>query len=176
MPEREMRAGRAIAVVALVVAPLVLAGCSGGLAGSLRRAGVGASPDEFMVLPTRPLEMPESFAALPPPQLGTPNRVDYHPHREAIAGLTGRPAVATANGSALVVRAGPRDPQIRAELGAEDVEWRQTHRGLLLERVFARDQDDVTYEQMMLDAPAEFERMRAGGARVPAASPAALDQ
>jgi Protein of unknown function (DUF3035) len=171
-----MRVGRAIAVAALCVAPLVLAGCAGGLAGSLRRAGVSQSPDEFMVLPTRPLEMPESFATLPPPKPGTVNRVDYRPHSEAIAGLTGRPAVATASGAALLARTGSGQPGIRSEVAAEDVTWRQTHHGRLLERIFARDQDDVIYRQMVLDAPAEFERMRASGARVPAATPSSLGQ
>ena len=65
----------------------------GRLAGGLRSAGIGGKPDEFMVLPTRPLEMPESFAALPPPTPGAVNRVDYRPHAEAVSGLTGRPQV-----------------------------------------------------------------------------------
>ena len=109
-----MRAGRALAWAALVLAPLALGGCGeGGLAGGLRSAGVGGTPDEFMVLPTRPLEMPESFAALPPPTPGAVNRVDYRPHAEAVAGLTGRPAGAGSGGGALVAAAGPRDPAIR---------------------------------------------------------------
>lgn len=158
-----------------MTALLALAGCQGGLAGSLR--GVRGTPDEFMVLPTRPLEMPENLAALPPPTPGAPNRVDYQPRSEAIAGLTGRPAPAgNADGTALVARAGPRDPQIRAELAAEDVVWRQTHHGLLLERWFSRDREALVYKPMVLDAPAEFERMRAMGVQVPAAPPGALEQ
>ena len=65
---RTMRRCRAFAWAAAVLAPLVLAGCGeGGVAGRLRSAGVAGKPDEFMVLPTRPLEMPQSFTALPPP-------------------------------------------------------------------------------------------------------------
>ena len=175
-----MRARRAIAYLALaLVAAAPLAGCKGGntLAGGLRAAGVGGTPDEFMVLPTRPLEMPENLAALPPPAPGTANRVDYQPKAEAIAGLTGRSgAIATTNGAALVARAGPRDPTIRSELAAEDVTWRQTHHGLLIPRLIAKDKDRVTYEPMLLDAPAEFERLRAQGVQVPAAPPSALGQ
>ena len=134
-----MRAARALAWAALAVAPLALGGCAeGGLAGGLRAAGIRGTPDEFMVLPTRPLEMPENLSALPPPTPGAVNRVDYRPRQEAVAGLTGRPAVNTASGAALVAAAGPRDPAIRSELAAEDVEWRQTHHGLLLERVFSQ--------------------------------------
>ena len=172
-----MRAARTLAWAAMVVAPLALGGCAeGGLAGGLRAAGIQGTPDEFMVLPTRPLEMPENLSALPPPTPGAVNRVDYRPHQQAVAGLTGRPVVNTASGAALVAAAGPRDPAIRSELAAEDVEWRATHRGLLLERVFSRDREALVYQQMVLDAPAEFDRMRARGVEVPAAPPAALDQ
>jgi hypothetical protein len=172
-----MRATPALAWAAMVLAPLALGGCAeGGLAGGLRAAGVQGTPDEFMVLPTRPLEMPENLSALPPPTPGAANRVDYRPRQEAVAGLTGRPAVNTASGAALVAAAGPRDPSIRNELAAEDAEWRATHQGLLLERVFSRDREALVYQPMVLDAPAEFDRMRARGVEVPAAPPAALDQ
>ena len=163
-----MRARRAIACAALMLAPLALGGCHNGqtLAGGLRAAGVGGAPDEFMVLPTRPLEMPTDLNTLPPPTPGAGNRVDYHPKSEAIAGLTGRPGPAgTANGAALVAAAGPRDPAIRSELAAADVTWRQTHHGLLLQRLLTRDRDALVYQPMVLDAPAEFDRLRARGRR-----------
>ncbi len=174
--KRMMQARRAIAIAALVLVPLTLAGCGeGGLAGGLRSAGVGASPDEFMVLPTRPLEMPQDLTALPPPLPGTVNRVDYQPKAEAIAGLTGRNAPAgTANGTALVARAGPRDPGIRAQLAAEDATWRETHHGLLIPRLLTRDKDALIYQPMVLDAAAEYDRLRAQGVRVPAAPPAVI--
>lgn len=171
-----MQARRAIAIAALVLAALALSGCGeGGFAGGLRAAGAVRTPDEFLVLPTRPLEMPQNLAALPPPLPGTPNRVDYQPHAEAIAGLTGRSAPAgTANGEALVARAGPGDPGIRAELAAEDVAWRQTHHGLLLQRLLTKDKNALVYQPMVLDAPAEYDRLRASGVRVPAAPSSAL--
>jgi hypothetical protein len=162
----------------LLAAVLALAGCGdGGLAGGLRAAGIAGKPDEFMVLPTRPLEMPANLAALPPPTPGQPNRVDYQPIPEAIAGLSGRPgAPGNADGAALVAAAGPRDPSVRAELAVDDAEWRRTHRGRLLERLTARDREALVYRPMVLDAPGEFERMRASGVGVPAASPEALEQ
>jgi hypothetical protein len=166
-----------VALAALAAAVLALGGCEGGLAGGLRSAGLAGKPDEFRVLPTRPLEMPANLAALPPPTPGVPNRVDYHPRAEAIAGLTGRPgAPGNADASALVAAAGPRDPNVRPELAAEDAEWRRTHRGRLLERLFSRDRDALVYRPMVLDAPSEFERMRASGVAVPAATPEALGE
>ena len=161
----------------VVLAPLALAACGeGGLAGTLRATGATSTPDEFMVLPTRPLEMPESFATLPPPTPGRANRVDYQPHAEAIAGLTGAPGPAgNADGTVLVAEAGPRQPGVRQTLAVEDVEWRETHRGLLIPRLIAKDRDTVTYQPMILDSAAEFERLRAAGVRQPPAPPQSLD-
>lgn len=169
---------RAGVVGGLVMAALLLAGCGeGGVAGGLRRAGVTSKPDEFMVLPTRPLEMPSNFAALPPPTPGAPNRVDVQPHAEAVAGLSGRPGVAgNADGAALVAAAGPRDPAIRAELAAEDAHWRATHHGRLLERWFSKDREALVYRPMVLNAPGTFDQMRAAGVGVPAATPQALSE
>ena len=177
IPTARPPAGTATAGVLLVVV-LALGGCGdGGLAGGLRAAGIAGKPDEFMVLPTRPLEMPANLAALPPPTPGQPSRVDYQPIPEAIAGLSGRPgAPGNADGAALVAAAGPRDPSVRAELAVEDAEWRRTHHGRLFERLTARDKEALVYRPMVLDAPFEFERMRASGVGVPAASPQSLEQ
>jgi hypothetical protein len=167
----------ALARAVLLLAPMLLLGCGdGGLAGGLRRAGIATKPDEFMVLPTRPLEMPQNLAALPPPTPGVPNRVDYRPHAEAIAGLTGAPGPAgNADGAVLVATAGPATPGIRQTLAVEDAEWRATHRGLLIPRLLSKDRDALTYQPMVLNAPETFVRMRAAGVQVPAAPPAAVE-
>jgi hypothetical protein len=155
------------------MAALALAGCQeGGLAGALRSAGVGGAPDEFLVLPTKPLEMPENLAALPPPTPGAVSLVDPRPELDAVAALTGRPA-APGSGSAggLIARSGPVDPQIRQRLAAEDALYRQEGRGRLLERLTNNDPDSRIYENMRLDANVEFDRLRSRGVRVPAAPP-----
>jgi len=166
-------ARRHISAALLGLCGLLIGGCGdGGLVGSLRRAGISQTPDEFMVLPTRPLEIPSNLAALPPPTPGRPNRVDYQPRAEAVAGLTGRPGpVGTADGGALVARVGGADPQIRARLAVEDATYRAENRGLLLERWFSRDREALIYRDMQLGAPAEFEAMRARGVGVPAPPP-----
>ena len=173
---RTIRAGRAFAWAAPILAPLALAGCGeGGLAGGLRSAGIAGKPDEFMVLPTRPLEMPENFTALPPPTPGAVNRVDYRPHTEAVAGLTGRPRSQGSGGGALVAAAGPRDPAVRTAA-------RPGGRGLAADppRAAARsgcsasDREALVYQPMVLNAPEPSTTQRAQGRRVPAAPPAAL--
>jgi len=140
--------------------------------GTLRETGVISTPDEFLVLPNKPLEMPPDLAALPPPTPGAANRADLDPEIEAVAALTGRAVPAgTASSPALVARAGPVDPSIRPMLAAEDVAFRRENRGLLFERWFGRDQERVVYGDITLDSDAEFDRQRASGRRVPAAPP-----
>ena len=48
-------------------------------------------PDEFAILPTKPLEMPEDMAALPDPTPGGSNRADATPEADAYAALGGNP-------------------------------------------------------------------------------------
>ena len=176
--DEEDDAGSAdLAWAAMVVAPLALGGCAGRRA--RRRPACGRHPGHARRVlgaadpAARDAREPQRAAAADPGR-GQPRRL--RPHQQAVAGLTGRPVVNTASGAALVAAAGPRDPAIRSELAAEDVEWRATHRGLLLERVFSRDREALVYQQMLLDAPAEFDRIGARGVEVPAAPPAALDQ
>jgi len=168
-----MRAERARAGAALILVAALIAGCGeGGVAGILRSSGVGSTPDEFLVLPTKPLEMPADMAALPSPTPGARNRVDFQPEVEAVAALTGRPAAAgTASAATLVARSGPVDPNIRATLASEDAVYRSENRGRLLERVANKQVDWSIYEAMRLDANGEFVRLRARGVRVPAAPP-----
>lgn len=162
----------------LICGGLVLAGCGeGGPAGFLRSSGISTTPDEFMVLPTRPLEMPADLSALPPPTPGTANRVDYQPNAEAVAGLTGRQGPAgRADGAALVARTGAGSAQIRTVVAVEDAEYRAQNRGRLLERWFARDQDALVYRNQTLDAPVTFEAMRARGVGVPAPPPSMIPE
>jgi len=173
-----MQARHATAAALLFIGAAALSGCSeGGLAGTLRATGAVSSPDEFMVLPTKPLEIPQNLAALPPPQPGTANRVDRNPEVEAVAGLTGRqPTAGGASAGPLLARAGPADPTIRSRLAQEDAAYRSQNGGLLLERVFTNDPERLTYRGMILYAPGEFEQLRAAGMAVPPASPRVLSE
>jgi hypothetical protein len=163
---------------ALLAAALALMGCGneGGAAGLLRSAGVGTqTPDEFMVLPTRPLEVPSDMRALPTPTPGAPNRVDIQPRAEAVAALAGRTQPAEVSGAALVARAGPAEPNIRGTVALEAATFRQENRGLLFERWFSRNLEAVIYDDVILDAAAEYQRLRAAGVAVPPAPPQLLN-
>jgi hypothetical protein len=66
-----------------------LAACSAGTPQLMNLRNNEEGPDEFAVLPTAPLEMPENLASLPEPTPGAPNRVDPDPEADAIAALGG---------------------------------------------------------------------------------------
>lgn len=172
MPKKTCKAPFAVLFLPLA---MILGGCSdGGVAGALRSSGVTSTPDEFLVLPTRPLEMPDNLAALPVPTPGQPSRVEYQPEAVAVAGLTGQEVSArTASGAALLARAGvaSNDPLIRQRLAEEDAAYRANHRGRLLERVFTPNRETLVYREMILDPGATYEAMRARGISVPAPPP-----
>lgn len=174
---RRSAARRSLGAAMLAAGFVLVGGCNeGGLGEGLRSAGAGAAPDEFLVLPTRPLELPADLSSLPPPVTGAPNRVDARPRAEAVAGLTGQTGAAgTVAAPGLVSRVGPVDPAIRSRLAQEDAIYRQENRTKVLEWLFGNDIEAQAYRGMALDAGAEFERLRAGGVRVPAAPPEAVE-
>lgn len=175
-----MRAGpgmRTASLGTILAAALAVAGCSGGDAPNLMQLERNTEgPDEFSIVPTRPLEMPSSFASLPPPLPGGPNRADPDPRGEAVAALGGRPgaqaAVPAADGGILAhaTRFGVT-PGIRDQLAVEDLEFRRRNRGRPLERLFGTTVYFRAYRPMALDRHAELERWRQAGARTPAAPP-----
>jgi hypothetical protein len=66
---------------------LVLAACENKGLREIQPRGDG--PDEFIVVPARPLEQPENFVALPAPTPGGTNRTDQRPLDESVAQLGG---------------------------------------------------------------------------------------
>lgn len=134
-------------------------------------------PDEFAILPNRPLEAPETFAELPPPTPGGANRSDLNPVADAVAALGGNPAVLNAGvpagdrGLISYVSRNGRSQTIRSELAAEDLEFRRRNDGRLMERLFNVNVYFRAYKSQSLDQYAELERFRRLGVRTPAAPP-----
>ncbi len=159
----------------------MLAGCASrdGEPILMHAAQAHRGPDEFAILPTRPLQAPPDYRSLPEPTPGGRNLVDPDPHADAYAALGGRaPAVGAgvpAADGALLAHAGRHgvQPDIREQLAAEDLRFRQRYRGRVLERLFGVNVYHRTYRrQQGLDNDAELERWRVGGRRTPAAPPA----
>ena len=132
-------------------------------------------PDEFAVLPSKPLEVPEDLAALPDPTPGGQNRTDQTPQADAIAALGGNPAVLSrASGDGALVAHARRygtDPNIREDLAAADLEFRRRNDGRLLERLFNVNVYFRAYEEQALDQHRELERLRRAGIRTSAVPP-----
>ena len=162
-------------VLAICIAATV-AGCSDRGLINITKGRQG--PDEFAILPYKPIEMPRSFSELPPPTPNQPNRADRNPEAEAVAALGGNPSRVTPTGApppdtGLVRYAGRygTDPTIRQELAAADVEYRRRNRGRVLERLLGVTTYYNAYEPLSLDQHRELERMRSAGARTPGAPP-----
>lgn len=179
-----MLAGRSALAIA-VGAVLLLGACSNPNKTpelmNIRSSSDG--PDEFAVLPAKPLSMPENLASLPPPTPGGSNRTDQTPEADAIAALGGRPETLTRGGipasdGGLVGYAARYgvSPDIRQVLAAEDLEYRRNNDGRLLERLFNVNVYYRAYEPLSLDQFAELVRWRSVGVRTPAAPPPQPDE
>lgn len=158
----------------------LLAGCGDGAPDLMNFAASNAGPDEFLVVPNKPLETPPDLAALPPP--GGVSRAEPDPRADAVAALGGSPAAIVPSGQvaagdgALVNHASRygRDPAIRAELAEDDLEFRRRNDGLFLERAFNRNIYYDSYARQQLDQQAELDRFRRAGVKTPAAPPPEL--
>ena len=169
-------AGTAARAAALGLAlGLALAGCAGQGPPDLVRLR-SAGPDEFAILPGKPLAAPPSLNALPPPIPGGPSRTDPTPLADATVALGGRPgarAAVPARDAAVVAYAGRGGiaPGVRGSLATADLETRERGSPRILERVFGVDTYSDVYERQALDPYRELDRFRRAGVRTPAAPP-----
>ncbi len=168
---------------AALVAALALSGCERGgkIPELMNIRSQTRSPDEFTVLPTKPLSMPDDLAALPEPTPGGNNITDPTPEADAVAALGGNPDALTPNGissgsGALVSHAGRfgTAADIRQVLAAEDLDYRRKNDGRLLERIFNVNVYFKAYAPMSLDQYLELARWRKAGVRTVGAPPEEL--
>jgi hypothetical protein len=144
----------------------------------LNLASSTRGPDEFSILPTKPLQAPPDFTSLPPPTPGARNLVDPTPDEDAVAALGGNPAALSRGGipgtdGAMVTYASRYGVQsnIRQDLAAADLQYRRDNDGRLLERLFNVNVYFKAYKKQELDQYRELERFRRAGVRTPAAPP-----
>lgn len=159
--------------ISLGLVLLALAACGRSDPRLLNLRADGDGPDEFGILPSRPLEMPENLQTLPTPTLGGTNRADPDPEADVAAALGGNINRAGAGSQGMVsyvTRFGVGQ-DIRDTLASEDLEFRRRRDGRILERIAAINVYHRAYREMSLDRYAELERMRAAGIRTPAAPP-----
>ena len=78
-------------IVLALAASVALSACMREPGGMMNLRASAAGPDEFAILPTRPLTMPSDYAALPEPTPGGSNRTDPTPIADATKALGGNP-------------------------------------------------------------------------------------
>ena len=135
-------------------------------------------PEEFSIVPNKPLQQPDSLSALPEPTPGGMNRADQTPLADAVAVLGGNPARLDASGGvpasdgALVNRASRfgRDPAVREQLASEDAAFRK-RRSLFTWSIVPTDEYGRVYRRQATEPYGWLQRWRAAGARTPSAPP-----
>lgn len=166
---RLMRAGLVIAAMAM------LGACANTGLRTLVKPGEG--PDEFIIVPAKPLQAPADYTALPAPTPNGANLTDQQPIADATRALGGRPVGSSgsipASDNALVnqVSRFGRDGNVRASLAAEDADFRRRRGRLTQIRIVKVDRYNQVYRNQSLDAGREVERWRRAGARTPSAPP-----
>jgi hypothetical protein len=136
------------------------------------------APEEFSIVPSKPLQAPETFAELPQPTPGGTNRTDQTPLKDAVAALGGSPSRLDpqqgigAGDQALVARASRfgRTPGIRESLAEEDQAFRE-RRSLFNWRLFPEDTYNRLYRNQTLDPYASLDAARRAGLLTPSAPP-----
>ncbi|WP_435230329.1 DUF3035 domain-containing protein [Pseudopelagicola sp. nBUS_20] len=169
-----MRLSRVL-IISLAVS---VAGCSSDK-GVRNLTSSGPGPDEFLVMPGKPLEQPKNYAMLPPPTPGEANRTDLDPMGDAVVALGGSrvarnntQGIGSSDGALVsyASRAG-RDANIRQTVLAEDANFRKRRGRFTNFRIVKQDRYNEIYRRQELDAYSEWWRWRKAGARTPAAPP-----
>lgn len=155
---------------------MILSACSSGKPELMNIRSTTNGPDEFSILPPKPLELPETFATLPTPTPGGFSRTDPTPNEDAIialGGTPGGPGIPAGDAALLgyTSRYGTAG-NIRSTLAQEDLAFRTDNQGRILERLFNVNVYFRAYRDFALDQYAELERFRAAGAGNPSAPPA----
>lgn len=161
------------AIILLGAALLALSACDRNREPSLLNVKSNNNgPDEFAIIPNKPLQQPEANAALPQPTPGGVNRADQTPFADAAVALGGSPNGGIRDGG--LVNYASRygvTPGIRQQLAAEDIEFRRDNDGRLLERLFNVNVYFKAYAKQSLDQYGELERLRRLGVRTVSAPP-----
>ncbi|MCT4610920.1 MAG: DUF3035 domain-containing protein [Pelagimonas sp.] len=141
------------------------------------RTGSG-KPEEFGILPVKPLVQPENYASLPEPTPNGANRSDLTPKADAVAALGGNPNRLNAgtaiprSDTALINRVSRngRSDTVRQELAEQDAAHRKA-KSRFTWSIVPRDNYARAYRGERLEPYSWLGRFRRAGAQTPAAPP-----
>ena len=163
---------------ALLAVTLSISACVAPEPWLLKLGSSSNGPDEFSILPGKPLQIPASYTDLPAPTPGAANLTDPTPKADAVAALGGNPALVGRSGipaadGLLLAHASRHGVQanVRADLAAADLAIRRRRASLFFLRWFGGNQYFAVYRIQALDQYLELERLRAAGVRTPSAPP-----
>lgn len=167
------------AMVIACAAMVALASCSGQARDlkPLHNLSKGdGKPQEFAVIPVKPLAQPDNYSDLPSPTPGGANRTDLNPKADAVAILGGNPnalnvgATPPKSDAAVVAQASRfgRDAGIRATLASEDRDFRRT-KSRFSWKIVPEDKYNRIYRSQSLEPNSWLDRYRAAGAATPSA-------
>ncbi len=169
-----MRMPRATIALTLAVA---VAGCSD--IGLRHLDAPGQGPDEFSVMPVKPLTQPKDYAFLPAPTPGAENLTDPDPKGDAVAALGGsatalKPTAGIPSSDAALVTASSRygvAPDTRQALAAEDEAFRKRQSRWTRLRLFKVDRYAEVYKRDAIDPGRQAEVLRSQGYETPSSPP-----
>lgn len=162
---------------AIVIAGVfALAGCADQGLRVIRAPGSG--PDEFAVLPVKPLTAPQDYAALPPPTPGGANLTDPTPVADAVTALGGNgaalAAAAVPSSDTALVRTASRygvPANTREVLAQEDADFRRRKERFTNIRLFKVDRYSQAYSGQSINPYATEEAFRRAGRQTPSSPP-----
>ena len=145
----------------VLVGAVAVAGCSQKGLRDIRKTGTG--PDEFLVLPSKPLSEPADYSSLPTPTPGGTNITDATPKADAVAALGGKasalvPGQGVPSSELALVSASSRygvSPTVRQELAEEDAQFLKRKRITGRIKLFPVDRYEQIYAKQTLD-PFQF--------------------
>jgi hypothetical protein len=159
-------------ILGIFVTLFFIAACSSDDARLRDLYDVGTGPEEFAVLPSKPLIIPSNLRELPVPDETVENLADPTPKRDLIEKLGGSidetKSAPKKDRDLLnyVSRAGVNS-NIREELAEEDRKFLRRMGVLTGVKLFRVDRYNQIYRKMTLSAPKELERWRSLGIRTP---------
>ena len=163
--------------IIMLIAAVGIAGCSKTGLRNLRAPGPG--PDEFMILPVKPLTAPQDYSTLPTPNPSGGNLVDLNPIADAAVAMGGRaeatvPGGVPAADGALIAAATRNgvDPDVRQTLAEADAKFRKRQSRMTRLRLVPVDRYEQAYRRQALEPFPETERYRDAGAGTPTSPPA----
>ena len=161
----------------VLVGAVAVAGCSQKGLRDIRKTGTG--PDEFLVLPNKPLNEPADYSSLPEPTPGAGNIADPTPQADAVAALGGKPSAlvpgqGVSSSDLALVSASSRygvSPTVRQDLAEEDAKFLKKKRITGRIRLFPVDRYEQIYAKQTLDPFETTEQFRRAGVATPSAPP-----